>query len=90
VTVVVAAGGYPESGDLGSPIHGVAEAEQAGALVFHAGTARSEGDLVTNGGRILAVTGRGPSLAKARAQAYAGAEGISFQGARYRRDIADG
>jgi phosphoribosylamine--glycine ligase len=90
VTVVVAAGGYPDANDLGSPIDGVAEAEQTGALVFHAGTARSDGELVTNGGRILAVTGRGPSLVEARAQAYAGAERIAFPGARYRRDIAHG
>ncbi|HST25662.1 MAG TPA: phosphoribosylamine--glycine ligase [Gaiellaceae bacterium] len=90
VTVVVAAGSYPEGTDSGSPIDGVAAAEETGALVFHAGTARSGGSLVTNGGRILAVTGRGAAVADARAQAYAGAERISFAGARYRRDIAGG
>ena len=90
VTVVVTAGSYPETGDAGSPIDGVAAAEETGALVFHAGTARREGTLVTNGGRILAVTGRGESVTEARAQAYAGAERISFPGARYRRDIASG
>jgi phosphoribosylamine---glycine ligase len=88
VTVVVAAGGYPESGDAGSPIEGVEDAEATGALVFHAGTARRGGELVTNGGRILAVTGRGESLAAAREQAYAGVARISFPGARYRRDVA--
>ncbi len=76
VTVVVTAGSYPETGDAGSPIDGVAAAEETGALVFHAGTARREGTLVTNGGRILAVTGRGESVTEARAQAYAGAERI--------------
>jgi phosphoribosylamine---glycine ligase len=90
VTVVVAAGSYPEAGDTGSPIDGIAAAEETGALVFHAGTARRGGALVTNGGRILAVTGRGDSVAHARTQAYAGAERISFPGARYRRDIAHG
>ncbi|HEX3456265.1 MAG TPA: phosphoribosylamine--glycine ligase [Gaiellaceae bacterium] len=90
VTVVVTAGSYPESGDTGSPIDGVAAAEATGALVFHAGTARRGGALVTNGGRILAVTGRGDSVADARGQAYAGAERISFPGARYRRDVANG
>jgi phosphoribosylamine--glycine ligase len=90
VTVVVTAGSYPESGDTGSPIDGVAAAEETGALVFHAGTARRGGALVTNGGRIVAVTGRGDSVADARSQAYAGAERISFAGARYRRDIASG
>jgi len=88
VTVVVAAEGYPDVADSGTPIEGVADAERTGALVFHAGTARSGGSLVTNGGRILAVTGRGAALADARASAYAGATLISFPGARYRRDIA--
>jgi phosphoribosylamine--glycine ligase len=87
-TVVIAGDRYPESGDSGSPIDGIQDAQDAGALVFHAGTARREGALVTNGGRILAVTGRGRSLAVARDQAYAGVERISFPGARYRRDIA--
>ena len=88
VTVVVAAGSYPERGDSGSPIEGVAEAEETGALVFHAGTARARGTLVTNGGRILAVTGAGDTLADARSRAYEAAERISFPGARYRRDVA--
>jgi phosphoribosylamine--glycine ligase len=88
VTVVLAAGSYPESGDAGSPIEGVAEAESAGALVFHAGTARAGGALVTAGGRILNVTGVGDTLADARELAYAAVERISFPGARYRRDVA--
>jgi phosphoribosylamine--glycine ligase len=88
VTVVVTAGSYPEAGDTGSPIEGGAAAEETGALVFHAGTAHRGGELVTNGGRILAVTGRGDSVADARSQAYSGAGRISFPGARYRRDIA--
>jgi phosphoribosylamine---glycine ligase len=88
VTVVVAAGSYPERGDSGSPISGVEDAEATGALVFHSGTAHAGGSLVTNGGRILCVTGVGNTLADARAQAYAGVERISFEGARYRRDVA--
>src|SRR5207302_5200446 len=88
VTVVLAAGRYPEGDDAGSPIDGIAEAESAGALVFHAGTARLGGALVTNGGRILGVTGVGETVAEARAHAYAGAERISFPGAQYRRDVA--
>ena len=90
VTVVVAAGTYPEAGDTGSPIAGVVEAESTGALVFHAGTAYADGALVTNGGRILNVTGVGETLADARAGAYAAAARISFAGARYRRDVAAG
>ena len=67
---------------------GIDEAEAGGALVFHAGTAHADGRLVTNGGRILNVTGVGPTVADARARAYAGVEKISFAGARYRRDVA--
>jgi len=88
VTVALAAREYPAHPDVGAPIDGVADAEQAGALVFHAGTALRGGRLVTNGGRILNVTGVGESLGDARERAYAGAERISFVGARYRSDIA--
>jgi phosphoribosylamine---glycine ligase len=88
VSVVLAGGSYPESGDAGSPIEGIEEAEAAGALVFHAGTAHADGRLVTNGGRILNVTGVGSTVADARARAYAAVEKISFPGARYRRDVA--
>jgi phosphoribosylamine--glycine ligase len=88
VTVVVAAGSYPEHGDTGTSIHGVAEAEALGALVFHAGTALRDNRLVTNGGRIVDVTGIGDSIADARALAYAAVERISFEGCRYRTDIA--
>jgi phosphoribosylamine--glycine ligase len=89
VTVVLAAGGYPEQGDAGSPIEGVEAAEAEGALVFHAGTALRDGRLVTNGGRILAVTGRGSSVAQARQEAYRAVGKISFEGMRYRSDIAE-
>jgi phosphoribosylamine--glycine ligase len=88
VTVVLAAGGYPEKGDTGSPIEGIEDAERDGALVFHAGTAMRAGRLVTNGGRILAVTATGETLPDARAAAYAAVERIDFPGARYRRDVA--
>jgi phosphoribosylamine---glycine ligase len=87
LTVVLAAGDYPESGDSGTPIEGVDEAEAAGALVFHAGTARRGETLVTNGGRILNVTATGDDLVAARAVAYDAAERISFAGMRFRRDI---
>ena len=88
VTIVVAAGGYPETGDTGSAIAGIEQAEALGALVFQAGTAHRDGALVTSGGRILNVTGVGDDLEQARALAYEGAAAISFAGARYRRDIA--
>jgi phosphoribosylamine--glycine ligase len=88
VTIVVAAAGYPERGDHGAAIEGVEEAETAGALVFHAGTAVHGERLVTNGGRILGVTALGPTLERARERAYDAAARISFAGARYRTDIA--
>ena len=88
VTVVVAAGSYPEGGDRGSAIAGVADAETTGAVVFHAGTAVQDDTLVTNGGRILGVTATAPTVATARERAYDAASLISFAGARYRTDIA--
>jgi phosphoribosylamine--glycine ligase len=88
VTLVIAAGNYPASGDSGSPISGIEEAEAAGALIFHAGTALRDDRLVTNGGRILDVTALGPTIAAARDRAYDAAAHISFAGARYRTDIA--
>jgi phosphoribosylamine--glycine ligase len=88
VTVVVAAHDYPAGADIGTPIEGVAEAEAQGAWVFHAGTALRGDRLVTNGGRILAVTAGGPTLPEARARAYSAAEAIRFDGARFRGDIA--
>ena len=88
VAVALAAGTYPEKGDSGTPIDGIEDAEADGTLVFHAGTALRDGRLVTNGGRILSVTGTGLTVADARERAYAGVERIHFEGARYRTDIA--
>ena len=88
VTVVLAAWDYPAGGDSGTPIEGVEAAEAGGALVFHAGTARHEERLVTNGGRILDVTALAATLDEAREQAYAGCAEISFDGIRFRHDIA--
>ncbi len=88
VTVVLAAERYPAEGDRGGAIEGVDAAEAMGALVFHAGTARHGERLVTNGGRILAVTGRGSSVSDARESAYDAASQITFPGMRVRSDIA--
>ena len=87
VTVVLASRDYPERGDSGTPIEGADDAAAA-ALVFHAGTAVRGGQLVTNGGRVLNVTGLGPTLDAARDTAYAACASISFDGMQYRRDIA--
>jgi phosphoribosylamine--glycine ligase len=91
-TVVAAAGGYPGSYRKGDAIAGVDAADDVdGVTVFHAGTRlerTSDGDrLVTSGGRVLAVTGRGPTLRAAIDRAYAGIERIAFDGMHARKDI---
>ena len=88
MTVVLASGDYPERGDTGTVIDGIEAAEATGALVFHAGTARHDGRLVTNGGRIFGVTGIADDLGAARAAAYEAADKIEFAGVQFRRDIA--
>ncbi len=88
VTGVLAAGAYPARSDRGTLIRGVEEAEAAGALVFQAGTALRGDRLVTNGGRILGVTGVGETVAAARDEAYAAVDRIAFAGMRHRTDIA--
>ena len=89
VGIVLAAKGYPGDPRRGDPIAGLPEAEEAGTLVFHAGTVRRPGGgFGTNGGRVLAVVGRGASLADARAAAERGAGVISWDGQQRRHDIA--
>jgi phosphoribosylamine---glycine ligase len=89
VTVVLASAGYPASSSKGDVITGL---DEAGALeeveVTHAGTARRDGEVVTAGGRVLNVTGLGPTAANARRRAYDAAELISFEGMQLRTDIA--
>lgn len=89
VTVVMAAGGYPESPALGAVISGIESLQDNGTLVYHAGTKLNDaGDLLVNGGRVLSVTALGSDLAVARSQAYAGVERIRFDGEHHRSDIA--
>jgi phosphoribosylamine--glycine ligase len=89
VTVVLAAPEYPERSDYsGATISGLEEAEAAGALVFQGGTAVRDGRLVTNGGRILSVTATAPTVREARERTYAAVDKLSFEGMRFRRDIA--
>jgi phosphoribosylamine--glycine ligase len=87
VTVVMASGGYPGEYVKGVEITGIREAERRGCLVFHAGTKLKDDRLVTNGGRVLAVTGLGTTLDQAVEQAYTGVQQIRFNQAFYRRDI---
>ncbi len=86
--VVLASEGYPASTRKGVPIHGIPEAEALpGVTVYHAGTAEQDGQLVTAGGRVLSVCGRGAGLDEAIATAYAGVERIHFEGMQFRSDI---
>jgi phosphoribosylamine--glycine ligase len=88
VGVVAASGGYPGAVETGFPISGL-DSLDADVLCFHAGTRRHpDGSVVTSGGRVLTVVARGASLDDARRRAYANLERISFEGMRYRRDIA--
>jgi phosphoribosylamine--glycine ligase len=91
VTVVLVSGGYPGAYETGKPIDGLEEAARIdGVKVFHAGTEMRDGRVVTAGGRVLSVTGRGSTAAEARSRAYEAARHISFEGMRYRTDIAAG
>lgn len=86
VTVVLAAQGYPKAPLVGDPITEIASVKDA--VVYQAGTVFKDGVLQSSGGRVLAVTGIGDSLAAARSQAYEGIEKIVLSGGYYRRDIA--
>ena len=86
--VVLASRGYPESSRSGHAIAGIDRAAAIdGVSVYHAGTALRDGKLVTAGGRVLTIVGRGADFAEAIARAYAGTLQISFEGMQYRRDI---
>jgi phosphoribosylamine--glycine ligase len=86
--VVLAAANYPEAPRAGDPIAGLeTAAELEDVLVFHAGTDWDGGAIVTAGGRVLCVTGLGPSRAAALERAYGAVETLQFQGMQYRRDI---
>ncbi|WP_127496237.1 phosphoribosylamine--glycine ligase [Paenibacillus glycanilyticus] len=88
VCVIVASEGYPASYPKGREITGLDAAEAQGALVFHAGTAEKDGKIVTSGGRVLGVVGRGRDIAEARARAYEAVSVIHFDGMHSRTDIA--
>jgi phosphoribosylamine--glycine ligase len=88
VTVVLASRGYPRSSSKGDEISGLESLDSLEVEVLHAGTAERDGRIVTNGGRVLNVTGLGPTPGEARERAYAAAERIEFGGKQMRRDIA--
>jgi len=84
-TIVAASGGYPESYDKGKSITGLDQVD--GALVFHAGTKLADGDIVTSGGRVLAVTALADNMEQALKKAYKELAKLSFDGCYYRSDI---
>lgn len=86
VCVVIAAGGYPGDYEKGKPISGLDSAGKK-AVVFHAGTKQVDGRIVTNGGRVLGVTGLGKTIAEAIANTYEAAQEIRFADMHYRKDI---
>ena len=89
VTVVLASAGYPGKYETGKKISGLADAaELEGVQVFHAGTKTAKGDVVTAGGRVLAVTALGQTVKAARERAYEAVSRVHFEGCHYRRDIA--
>jgi len=91
VAVVVAAADYPGPPRQGDVVTGIEDAEALeGVAVLQAGTATTDAGLVTAGGRVLAVTGTGPTVADARARAYEGVARIHIDGAHHRTDIAAG
>ena len=88
VTVVLASRGYPASSSRGDEIRGLASVDSPGVELLHAGTAERGGRILTNGGRVLNVTGIGATPGEARDRAYAAAERIEFDGKQMRTDIA--
>jgi phosphoribosylamine--glycine ligase len=86
---VLASGGYPDKYETGKPISGLEDAAKLeGVQIFHAGTKRLNGEIVTAGGRVLAVTALGSTIETARDQAYEAVSRIHFEGCHFRRDIA--
>jgi phosphoribosylamine---glycine ligase len=90
ICVVMASGGYPGSYEKGKEISGLDDARRLkDVMVFHAGTAMSDGKVVTNGGRVLGVTALGKNVSEAQAKAYEACALIHWEGVQYRKDIGD-
>jgi phosphoribosylamine--glycine ligase len=87
--VVLASGGYPGPHETGFPVEGLDDAAATpDTFVFHAGTARRGSDVITAGGRVLAITGLGGTFTDARRRAYEAASKITFENKHLRTDIA--
>ena len=90
VCVVMASGGYPDDYEKGKEITGLKEADELDdVIVFHASTKEQDGNILTNGGRVLGVTALGETIADAKTRAYQAVDIIGFEGAYCRRDIAN-
>lgn len=90
VCVVLASGGYPGKYQKGKEISGLDNAEkEKDVLVYHAGTKKENGKILTNGGRVLSVVGSGLTLREAKEKAYQAVDKINFKGVQYRKDISD-
>jgi phosphoribosylamine--glycine ligase len=87
LTVVMAANGYPAAPQKGSVIRGLEQAAAGGAVIFHAGTAMRDGEVIANGGRVLNVTETGKTVSEARRKAYGAVDRIDWPGGFCRRDI---
>lgn len=87
VCVIMASGGYPASSEKDVPIHGLDDIAAEEAIVFHSGTAEKDGEIVTNGGRVLGVTAKDATIKGAIDKAYAAVEKINFDHMQFRRDI---
>ena len=88
IGVVLAAGGYPDAYNKGDVISGLPTTETPGEKIFHAGTTHKDGNVVTNGGRVLCATALGNTVSEAQQRAYKLAKKISWNGLFYRNDIA--
>lgn len=88
--IVMASAGYPDGYEKGKPIYNLDSVNDPDVIVFHAGTRRTDGQYLTDGGRVLGVTATAPTLPGALYKAYRSVERISFEGCHYRRDIGRG